>query len=599
MALSLDQALKEAACAIDNKNKLRARRIYEKIIQGFPDNTEAMEGLKKLSQDGTNVNPHPALMESIGKLMREDKHDLAIEELEELIKEFPKSPNLQSMKGTCHARLKQGRLASSSFNKALEINSRFMPAMMGMGALLMENDRYHPALEQYKRALEIDPNHLQANLQIGRCLLQIGHPFEAESHIEKALKSARRERPDITVAMANVYRDQDNFEKSREFFEKAIELQPENVGLLMNYANTLVVFGHSDEAEKHLRKALSLDPSNTRTIRALANVGVGLDDKNFADIIDAAQKQDNLSVEDAMHLHFALGSILTKQKKYSEAFAHIEDGNYARRNQYRYNFNRDTHVFSLLTKQFEKTPNVKFDYDEAPIGAKPIFVLGMMRSGTTMTEQVISGHDKVSPRGELEFLNRAVRGNINPNQNLDAEGLLKFRKSYINDISKLAIETEYFTDKMPNNFRWVGYIIEAFPEAKIVHTMRDSRAVCWSIYKNFFAASGNGFAYNLEQLVNFYNLYTDHMKLMNITYPDRIFNLDYEKFVQSPDVEGKKLFKYLDLEWSDDLLDFKDAKRAVKTASTRQVRNEIYKGSSKEWEPFTEFVKEAFDKLKA
>ena len=125
MALSLDQALKEAACAIDNKNKLRARRIYEKIIQGFPDNTEAMEGLKKLSQDGTNVNPHPALMESIGKLMREDKHDLAIEELEELIKEFPKSANLQSMKGTCHARLKQGRLASSSFNKALEINSRF------------------------------------------------------------------------------------------------------------------------------------------------------------------------------------------------------------------------------------------------------------------------------------------------------------------------------------------------------------------------------------------------------------------------------------------------------------------------------------------
>ena len=99
--------------------------------------------------------------------------------------------------------------------------------------------------------------------------------------------------------------------------------------------------------------------------------------------------------------------------------------------------------------------------------------------------------------------------------------------------------------------------------------------------------------------MDFYNLYTDHMKLMNITYPDRIFNLDYEKFVQSPDVEGKKLFKYLDLEWSDDLLDFKDAKRAVKTASTRQVRNEIYKGSSKEWEPFTEFVKEAFDKLKA
>ena len=151
MALSLDQALKEAACAIDNKNKLRARRIYEKDNSRLSRQTEAMEGLKKLSQDGSNVNPHPALMESIGKLMREDKHDLAIEELEELIKEFPKSPNLQSMKGACHARLKQGRLASSSFNKALEINNRFLPAMMGMGALLMENDRYHPALEQYKR----------------------------------------------------------------------------------------------------------------------------------------------------------------------------------------------------------------------------------------------------------------------------------------------------------------------------------------------------------------------------------------------------------------------------------------------------------------
>ena len=88
-----------------------------------------------------------------------------------------------------------------------------------------------------------------------------------------------------------------------------------------------------------------------------------------------------------------------------------------------------------------------------------------------MTEQVISGHDKVSPRGELEFLNRQYEETSTLTQNLDAEGLLKFRKSYINDISKLAIETEYFTDKMPNNFRWVGYIIEAFPEAKIVHTM--------------------------------------------------------------------------------------------------------------------------------
>lgn len=593
MALNLEQALKEAKKAIEDNNKLRARRLYEKILEGFPDNEEARQALVNIGKKQGSDNPPTVVGKEIQQLMSNGEFEKALQAITKALRDYPNSHVLYNQKGICHSRLDQPRFATIAFNRCLEISSSFLPAIMGLGSLFAEKERYEPAIQQFKRALELDPNFGPANLSIARCYISIGHPFEGEKYALKAYETGR-ERLDVISVLANCYRDQDNLVKSREFFEKALKKNEENVGMRLNWSNTLTVFGLNEEASEQISKALELDENNTRAYRALSLVG---SDKSLSDIktkMNKLMEEDELSEEDLMHLHFAMGNVLTKEKKYDEAFRHFEDGNYARKSIFNYDIKNDQTMFSTLEEKINNIPNVNISTKDDSV--TPIFVLGMMRSGTTLTEQIISSHVDVTPRGELEFMNKAVRRNINPNEEITEEGILKVRESYLDDINLLNVNTKYFTDKMPNNFRWSFLIREAFPDAKIVHTKRNPKAVCWSIYKNFFGASGNGFAYDLSDLVEFYNLYHRHMELVNKQY-DGIYNLDYEAFVENPENEGQKLFDYLELDWNEGFLNFQDADRAVKTASTRQVREQVYKGSSLEWEKFEGFLAENFNQL--
>ena len=140
------------------------------------------------------------------------------------------------------------------------------------------------------------------------------------------------------------------------------------------------------------------------------------------------------------------------------------------------------------------------------------------------------------------------------------------------------------TDKLPLNFQYIGFIVSAFPEAKIVHLKRDARATCWSIYKsNFKSRRGNGFSYNLDDLAGFYGLYTDLMDFWHQTFPDKIYDLCYEDLTTNQEEETRKLLEYCELDWDENCLEFHTNKRAVKTASALQVRQKMYQGSSEAW----------------
>jgi hypothetical protein len=152
---------------------------------------------------------------------------------------------------------------------------------------------------------------------------------------------------------------------------------------------------------------------------------------------------------------------------------------------------------------------------------------------------------------------------------------------------------------MPQNFRFIPLICAAFPEAKIIHVKRNAAATCWSNYKQYFASSGIDYCYDLRDVVSYYELYTNLMQFWQISYGDRIYNLQYEQIISNQENETRKLVKHLGLEWEEGCLSPHKNKRSVRTASQQQVRKKVYQGSSEAWRKYEPYLNGVFDSLKS
>ena len=155
----------------------------------------------------------------------------------------------------------------------------------------------------------------------------------------------------------------------------------------------------------------------------------------------------------------------------------------------------------------------------------------------------------------------------------------------------------FITDKLPLNFQYIGFILNAFPSAKIVHLERDPRATCWSNYKFFFTSKENGYSHDFNDLAGFYSSYRELMDFWHELFPQRIYNLCYEDLTENQEIETKKLLQYLELEWDEECLNFFENDRAVKTPSTLQVRKKMYKGSSDAWKKHWAYIQPLIDGL--
>ncbi len=169
---------------------------------------------------------------------------------------------------------------------------------------------------------------------------------------------------------------------------------------------------------------------------------------------------------------------------------------------------------------------------------------------------------------------------------LSSDQLQSIRKSYLSGLTKIGASEPYITDKMPLNFRWIGFIFAATPEAKIVHVRRDARATCWSNFKHYFSRKGHGFANDLQDVAEYYKMYIDLMAFWHEKFLGRIYDLNYEALTEHQEDETRKLLEYIGLNWEDQCLEFHKTKRAVQTAAATQVRQKMYQGSSEEWRKY-------------
>ena len=213
----------------------------------------------------------------------------------------------------------------------------------------------------------------------------------------------------------------------------------------------------------------------------------------------------------------------------------------------------------------------------------------MPRSGTSLLEQILSTHTQIHGAGELKFLPKIIESVGLEEPESKKEYFMKIRSYYNENISKIAEKT-YIIDKLPSNFRWLGFIINSFPEAKIIHIERNPMAVCWSNYKTNFVYGGMDYNLTQDGIAEYYSLYFDLMNFWSEKFSKQIFNVNYDHFVQDFEHNTKKILSFLDLQWESELKNYEKTNRVVTTASYQQVRGKIVKDTSKQWKKYADYL---------
>ena len=502
--------------------------------------------------------------------------------------------------------------AEKYYKKVVEINPNVAVAHSNLGNIYYEIYRLDEAETSYKKAIALKPDFFKVYNNLGTLFHKINKFKEAESNYKKAIElkpNFAEAHNNLGTLLQKIWR----LEESQNCYKKAIEVKPDFEEAYTNLGNLQKEINKPDEAEVNYKKAIELKPNNPKGYFQLGLLkSFKKEDELFIKMQELHLNQ-SLSEKERITLNFTLGRAFQELNQFEKSFYHYSEGNAAYKKTLKYNIHKDIEMFDQLKNTF---PALKKNYlksIEQINKIKPIFILGMPRSGTTLVEQIISSHSKVTGAGELNYVQEFGATIAIGESNIDSDTLLDFRKKYLKKIKELSKGSALITDKMPLNFRFIGLILSAFPEAKIVHVKRNPAATCWGNYtkhygvknvgykilpnKKFTGLIANGFSYNFDDLVNYYKLYQDLMRFWEEHYNDQIYNLDYEKLTEDQENETKKLIKYLGLDWEESCLSPQDNIRSVHSSSSVQVRQKVYQGSSDKWKKFKPFLNGMLDHL--
>ena len=302
-------------------------------------------------------------------------------------------------------------------------------------------------------------------------------------------------------------------------------------------------------------------------------------------IIEVELDNPNLSQDNQLNFLMARYELEKKKNEFHLAFDTLYLANSIRYSKASFRPDKDEESVEKLKALFSSIDIKKASLRSRPSETNLIFIVGMPRSGTTLLEQVLCRHQKISSIGEKPFTTQFLSAANWQDKNKLNEILRDLKSFYQKNLKNEKLSTKFIIDKMPFNLFWVGFLALAYPSAKFFYYKRDARATCWSNYETAFA-EGNSYSFRLEDIVEHYNRCTLLMEFWKNLFPSRIYTFDYEKFVSNPITYGPNLFNFLDLDWSPSYLEVSRSTTRVTTASQLQVKEKIYSGSSEQWKNF-------------
>ena len=419
---------------------------------------------------------------------------------------------------------------------------------------LYQNNRINDAMRETSNFIKLYPNHPFLYNFLGLC-------FQKISQDQNAINS----------------------------FIRALEIKPDYIEAYYNLGNHLKALGRKEDAILAYEEALKIDSSNSTIIRELGSIKDFSKDSDGIKNIFALYKQTK-DTNELIELGYLLFKILNDNKEYSSAFRYLEKSNHLKFKTSNYNVDDHISYIHRVKDMFETVQLDLLKADTKSSNSDTIFIVGMPRSGTTLTEQILASHSNVTALGEQNFMTSIINKYISKdNKELSKDDIDSIKEDYIKEQSHLGnFNTKYLTDKTPHNFIYIGFILLAFPNAKVINLSRDPIANGWSLYKTYFPADGLGYSYDFDDIVEFYKTYTNMIEFWNKLFPGKIYNLKYESLVTDLENSTRDLLKYCDLDFEESCLEYYKSERSVSTASSQQVRRSIYNDSLTEWKKYSE-----------
>ena len=593
--IKLDKALRLAKHKSKDGKLEEAKNIYKDILQKFSKNKKALRGLQLLDKDLTSepLDPPSKKLQPIINLFMQGQLQKTLFEVIHMLERFPNSVTLYNIAGASNAGLMQFDAAIKSYKQALKIKPDYFDAYNNMGNALKKKGDSDAAIDCYKKALKIKPDYVDAYYNMGNTLDFIGEPVAAIDCYKKALK-IKPNYVDAYYNMGNTLKDMSDPVAAIDCYKKALKIKPDYAEAYNNMGIALDDKGDPVAAIDCYKKALKIKPDYVDAYCSFSRLKQYKEHDEYFIKMQRLCLDPRSSDEERCHLNFALSKAAEDLSEIEQSFNYLKMGNELRSKIISYDIKQDIELFRQLKMAY---PSIALQSTVEASEIKPIFILGMPRSGTTLVEQIISSHSKVTGAGELSYVSRygrsIARGVVKPNDEI----ILDFRQRYIEALKIRSNSKSIVTDKMPHNFLYVGLIFSAFPDAKVIHVNRNPAATCWSNYKHYFTTKGLGYSYDLDNTVAYFGLYKDLMEFWMNHYGNRIYNLNYEDLTINQDAETRKLIKHLSLEWEDECLSPQQNKRAVLTASQQQVRQKVYQGSSQQWRKYEPYLNGVFNQL--
>ena len=550
--------------------------ILEKALEIDPDNYEIRYNL------GT-------------ALMEKQEFEEASKHLDRAVVLDPYNPKPFVKLSYCLTQLGRYEEAEEIAKAAFVLRPKEIEDMFILMEVFLDINRPWYAIAIGNKLVDKDPTNISFRARLATAYQIAGIVCRAEEEARKALSLAPN-MPGLYKLLASAMMVCSGWDEAMEVVEEGLKLAPENENLLLQKASILEKKGKDQEAFKIVKRFFqNREDHNPQAVSLLATLCKKFHvEEEGIELLNEVLKNKNLGQSFISSTKFILAELYDSIGEYDKAFEALKEANdlvprtYSREKEEEF----IKALKEVFTKEFfEKAPRSSIKTQ------KPIFIVGMPRSGTSLTEQILATHPDVFGAGELSkvgeissFLPYWLKKNINFPwicNHLTQDVIDKAAKEYLDFIDSLSGGKFLFvTDKMPGNFVYLGLIFLMFPEAKIIHCKRNPYDTCLSNYFQNFAAAGLGYSYNLEDLGHYYRLYLDIMDHWKKVLPTKIYENEYEELVQNPKEKIKEILDFCGLSWYEGCLEFYKTKRDVKTASYDQVRKPIYKKSVARWKRY-------------